>query len=73
MLKRNKSADITTKDSKRTHEEHDFTEREKRISEYIENNPGGTKQNVVNNFRDIYSRSTIFKIIGKRGNHYSWA
>jgi hypothetical protein len=63
MLKRNKRADITTKDSKRTHEEYDFTEREKRIYEYIKNNPGSTKQNVVNKFEGIYSRSPIFKTV----------
>jgi hypothetical protein len=65
MLKRNKRADITTKDSKRTQEKYDFTEREKCISEYIKNNPGSTKQNVVNNFEGIlsYSRGPIFNTI----------
>jgi hypothetical protein len=63
-LKRNKRAsDITTRDSKRTHEEYDFTEREKSIYEYIRNNPGSTKQDVVSNFEGIYSRSPIFNTI----------
>jgi hypothetical protein len=62
-FKRNKRADITTKDSTRTHEKYDFTEREKRIYEYIKNNPGSTKQDVVYNFEGTYSRSPIFKTI----------
>ena len=38
-LKTNKRVEITTKENKGIYVEYDFTEKEKRIYEYIKNNP----------------------------------
>ena len=67
-LKTNKRVEITTKDSKGIYVEYDFTEKEKRIYEYIKNNPGTTKQAVVNNFKGINSRIPILNAIDQLEN-----
>ncbi|MGC1931062.1 MAG: hypothetical protein WA667_18995 [Candidatus Nitrosopolaris sp.] len=64
-LKRNKRAEITTKDRKKAYEEYDFTEKEKRIREYIKNNPGTSKQGVVDNFKGTCSRGPILNTINQ--------
>ncbi|MFZ0510928.1 MAG: hypothetical protein WAM14_04910 [Candidatus Nitrosopolaris sp.] len=61
-----KRAEIITKDRKKAYEEYDFTEKEKRIREYIKNNPGTSKQGVVeDNFKGIYSRGPILTTINQ--------
>jgi hypothetical protein len=62
-FKTNKRVELTTKDSKKIYKEYDFTGKEKSTYEYIKNNPGTTKQGVVNNFEGIYSRIPILNTI----------
>ena len=59
---------IATKSSERTYKEYDFTEKEKCVIEYIMNNPGATKQDVVDNNKSGYPRNSILRTIKELHN-----
>jgi hypothetical protein len=67
-MKRNIPDQITLKNDKVTYEEYRFTERQRSVFEYIKNNPGGTKQCLVNKFSGVYARNTTLKIIAQLEN-----